>query len=112
MLTTPDVLRIKQLDSRAVLPRRGSALAAGLDVCSIEEIIIGPKQRLTARTGLAVPRLFTGTIDRAPGISIEPIEHAIISSDRPLLAHVDGEPFQGATTLEARVHPAALRVAI
>ena len=38
MPSITDVLRFKQLDSRAVLPRRGSVLAAGLDVCSIEEI--------------------------------------------------------------------------
>ncbi|HEX5887032.1 MAG TPA: hypothetical protein VFY67_21000, partial [Pyrinomonadaceae bacterium] len=54
MTTTVDVLRFKQLDSRAILPRRGSALAAGLDVCSIEDLSIGPKQRVMARTGLAV----------------------------------------------------------
>ncbi len=38
MPTTLNVLRFKQLDSRAVLPVRGSSLAAGLDICSIEEI--------------------------------------------------------------------------
>ena len=54
MPTTPDVLRFKQLDSRAMLPRRGSVLAAGLDVCSIEEINLGPRLRGMARTGLAV----------------------------------------------------------
>src|ERR1044072_6226981 len=55
-------LRFKQLDTRAVLPKRGSALAAGLDVCSIEDLSIGPKQRVTARTGLAVaiPQNFYG----------------------------------------------------
>src|SRR5688500_20324422 len=52
--TTLDVLRFKHLDSRAVLPRRGSALAAGLDICSIEDVELQPKQRATVRTGLAV----------------------------------------------------------
>src|ERR1043165_1564922 len=55
MPSTLELLRFKQLDPRAVLPRRGSVLAAGLDVCSIEDLHIGPKQRATARTGLAGP---------------------------------------------------------
>jgi dUTP pyrophosphatase len=54
MVTTLNTLRFKQLDPRAVLPKRGSASAAGLDVCSIEEINLGPKQRVMARTGFAV----------------------------------------------------------
>ena len=55
MPLTLNALRFKQLDPRAVLPKRGSALAVGLDVCSIEDVEIGPKQRVMARTGLAFP---------------------------------------------------------
>src|SRR5919109_24669 len=68
---TIDVLRFKQLDTRAVLPGRGSALAAGLDVCSIEEINIAPKQRVMARTGLAVaiPPGFYGRIAPRSGLA-------------------------------------------
>ena len=61
-----DVLRFKQLDPRAVLPKRGSVLAAGLDVCAIEEMRIGAKQRGMARTGLAVKNgldVLAGVID-------------------------------------------------
>ena len=43
MPSTLNALRFKQLDPRAVLPKRGSALAAGLDVCAIEDLKIGPK---------------------------------------------------------------------
>ena len=66
-----DVLRFKQLDPRAVLPQRGSALAAGLDVCSIEDVEIGPRQRVTARTGLAVaiPAGFYGRIAPRSGLA-------------------------------------------
>ena len=68
---TIDVLRFKQLDSRAVLPRRGSALAAGLDVCSIEDLEIGPRQRAMARTGLAVaiPAGFYGRVAPRSGLA-------------------------------------------
>src|SRR5215203_285734 len=66
-----DVLRFKQFDSRAVLPKRGSALAAGLDVCSIEDLIIEPRQRVMARTGLAVaiPPGFYGRIAPRSGLA-------------------------------------------
>jgi dUTP pyrophosphatase len=71
MLISLDTLRFKQLDSRAVLPKRGSALAAGLDVCGIEELEIGPKQRVMARTGLAVaiPARFYGRVAPRSGLA-------------------------------------------
>src|SRR5688500_9047072 len=69
--TTLDVLRFKHLDSRAVLPRRGSALAAGLDICSIEDVELQPKQRATVRTGLAVaiPPAFYGRVAPRSGLA-------------------------------------------
>ena len=71
MPSTPDVLHFKQLDPRAVLPKRGSALAAGLDVFGIEELNIQPKQRITARTGLsvAIPPGFYGRVAPRSGLA-------------------------------------------
>ncbi len=71
MPPTLDALRFKQLDPRAVLPTRGSVLSAGLDVCSIEDLEIGPKQRAMARTGLAVaiPPGFYGRIAPRSGLA-------------------------------------------
>jgi len=65
------VLRFKQLDSRAVLPSRGSALAAGLDICSIEDLRIEPRQRAVAKTGLAVaiPPGFYGRVAPRSGLA-------------------------------------------
>jgi dUTP pyrophosphatase len=73
MPATLDVLRFKQLDSRAVLPARGSVLAAGLDVCSIEDLSIGAKERVMARTGLAVaiPPGFYGRIAPRSGLAVK-----------------------------------------
>ena len=73
MPTTLDVLRFKQLDSRAVLPKRGSVLAAGLDVCAIEDVEIQPKQRAMARTGLAVaiPPGFYGRVAPRSGLAVK-----------------------------------------
>jgi len=64
-------LRFKKLDPRAVLPTRGSLLAAGLDLFCIEDVEIGPKQRATARTGLAVaiPPGFYGRIAPRSGLA-------------------------------------------
>ncbi len=68
---TTSSLRFKQLDPRAVLPHRGSALAAGLDVCGIEELEIPPRQRVMARTGLevAIPPGFYGRVAPRSGLA-------------------------------------------
>jgi dUTP pyrophosphatase len=65
-------LNFKRLDDRAVLPTRGSVLAAGLDLCSIEDLIIEPKQRYLARTGLAVaiPEGYYGCIAPRSGLAL------------------------------------------
>jgi len=69
--TSIDSLRFKQLDPRAVLPRRGSTRSAGLDICSIDDVEIGPRQRVAARTGLAVaiPPGFYGRIAPRSGLA-------------------------------------------
>jgi len=71
MLSPLDVLRFKQLDPRAILPARGSTFSAGLDICSIEDLVIGPQQRVTARTGLAVaiPHGFYGRVAPRSGLA-------------------------------------------
>jgi dUTP pyrophosphatase len=66
-------LKFKQLDERAVLPTRGSATSAGLDLYSVEDISIGPKQRTLARTGLAVavPVGFYGRVAPRSGLAVK-----------------------------------------
>ena len=71
-MTTPlDTLRFQRLDPRAVLPTRGSSFAAGLDICSIEDLLIEPHQRATARTGLAlaIPHGFYGRVAPRSGLA-------------------------------------------
>jgi dUTP pyrophosphatase len=73
-MTTPlDVLRFKQLDERAVLPTRGSELAAGLDICSIEDVEIEARSRAIARTGLAVaiPPGYYGRVAPRSGLAVK-----------------------------------------
>ena len=67
----PQSLSFKRLDPRATLPARGSALAAGLDICSIEDVAIEPKQRALVPTGLAVaiPEGYYGRVAPRSGLA-------------------------------------------
>ena len=64
-------LGFKRLDPRATLPARGSALSAGLDLCSIEDVVIEPKQRALVPTGLAVaiPAGYYGRVAPRSGLA-------------------------------------------
>jgi diacylglycerol kinase family enzyme len=68
------------------------------------------EERSRARTLWGLPKLFTGGVERVRGVSIRQLTDAVVESDAPMVFHVDGEPVQGGTRLEARVHPGALRV--
>ncbi len=76
MLATPAkqtaVLNFKKLDERATLPTRGSAESAGLDLYSLEDLTIEPKQRVLVRTGLAVaiPESHYGRIAPRSGLAM------------------------------------------
>jgi len=65
-------LSFKKLDERAVLPSRGSLYSAGLDLYSIEDLSIQPKQRILAHTGLAVaiPEGHYGRIAPRSGLAL------------------------------------------
>ena len=73
--TNPELrhLSFKRLDSRATLPTRGSSQAAGLDIFSIEDVAIEPKQRALVRTGLAVaiPEGYYGRVAPRSGLATQ-----------------------------------------
>ena len=54
MSTDSAVLRVKRLDPRATLPTRAYAHDAGLDLYALEPVALGPGERVSARTGVAV----------------------------------------------------------
>jgi dUTP pyrophosphatase len=66
-------LHFMRLDPRACLPARGSAHAAGLDLCSIEDVVLEPKQRAVVPTGLAVaiPEGYYGRVAPRSGLAIQ-----------------------------------------
>lgn len=49
-----DILRFKKLVPDAVIPKRGSAEAAGLDLVAVEDTIIGRNSHGFVSTGLAI----------------------------------------------------------
>jgi dUTP pyrophosphatase len=64
-------LSFKRLHAKAILPARGSAQAAGLDLFSIEDVVIQPQQRALVCTGLAVaiPEGYYGRVAPRSGLA-------------------------------------------
>jgi dUTP pyrophosphatase len=50
----PGTLRVLRLDPRATLPTRAYAHDAGLDLYALEPVTLGPGERASVRTGVAV----------------------------------------------------------
>jgi len=63
-------------------------------------------------TLLQVLRLFSGRIASAPGVTSVKAMEILVTSDRPVPYHVDGEPCVGGTSIAARSRPGALRVVV
>src|SRR5437763_14478023 len=65
-------LRFKKLHAEAKLPTRGSPLAAGLDIYSVERVTIAAGGRASVRTGLAVaiPVGFYGRVAPRSGLAV------------------------------------------
>jgi YegS/Rv2252/BmrU family lipid kinase len=90
----------------------GALIAPGARVDDGELDLVVVEERSRFRTVWALPRLFNGTLAQVNGCSITRIRDVTIDADLPMTFHVDGEPVAGGTRLRARVHPAALRVAV
>src|SRR5205085_2799160 len=90
---------------------KGAVIAPGARVDDGQLDLVVMEERSRIRTITQLPRLFQGTVDRAPGCSIRRIGRATIESDQPMVFHVDGEPVSGGTSLKVRVHPGALFIA-
>lgn len=89
----------------------GARIAPGarIDDGLLDLVVFEERSRVATLWGL--PRLFTGTVGRVRGVTIRQVTDAVVESDVPMRFHVDGEPVQGGTRLEARIHPGVLRVA-
>jgi len=89
----------------------GAQIAPGarVDDGLVDLVVIEERSRF--RTVCQLPRLFNGTVARIQGCTISRVKQATIDCEEPMMFHVDGEPVQGGTSLRARVHPQALRIA-
>ena len=65
-------LKFLRLDPAAKLPTRGIAHAAGLDLCSIEDVTLEAGARAAVRTGLsvAIPEGFYGRVAPRSGLAV------------------------------------------
>jgi YegS/Rv2252/BmrU family lipid kinase len=83
---------------------------ARLDDGRLDVVVIAHRSPLRAL--LQTPRVFLGQVARVPGVTIRQAETIEITSARPVVYHVDGEPFVGSASISARVQPRALRVKV
>ena len=81
---------------------------ARLDDGLFDVVIVAPRGACRALWGAR--RLFTGTIDRDPGVHTTTVRRVTIDAPHPMRFHVDGEVVEGGTSLDAVLHPGALRV--
>jgi diacylglycerol kinase (ATP) len=118
-VTTPETC----VDVRAILVTvansaefgNGARIAPGARVDDgwLELVVMEERTRFARlKTLWHLPRLFNGTVERAPGCSIRRVQQATIESDQPMAYHVDGEPMDGGTSLRVRIYPAALNVCV
>jgi YegS/Rv2252/BmrU family lipid kinase len=87
----------------------GAIVAPGarLDDGLLDLVTVESPSRLQLLASL--PRLYAGTLDRSPAVTIRKVTEARISGDVPLLFHFDGEPvLSAAPDLLVRVHTNAL----
>lgn len=57
-------------------------------------------------------RLFNGTFDRAPGVTMYRVKHLRIEREEPGVIQVDGETREGGATLDVSVVPGGLQVIV
>ena len=86
------------------------APGARLDDGKLDVVVV--EYRSPVASLLQAPMVFAGGVARLPGVTITPAAEVEITSARPVLYHVDGEPFAGGASVKAHVHPHALRVRV
>ena len=83
---------------------------AAIDDGFLDVVVVSAQTRTTILR--ALPRLFSGTVDRAAGVEIRRVQIAEVAGDGPLVCHVDGESIECGGQAEVRIRPKALRVRV
>lgn len=113
-ITTPDACR--SLGAWLVVLANGTefgnririAPRARVDDGALDLVVVEQRSRLATLWGMR--RIVTGTVERAAQWSSTLVQQVRIESETPMMFHVDGEPVRGGTTLDARIHPGALKI--
>ena len=83
---------------------------ARLDDGKLDVVIVADRHPAIAL--LEVPLVFLGLVGRLHGVTMMAAEAVEVTSAHTVLYHIDGEPYVGAASVKARVHPHALRVRV
>eukprot|EP00276_Gloeochaete_wittrockiana_P004170 CAMPEP_0184661914 /NCGR_PEP_ID=MMETSP0308-20130426/40779_1 /TAXON_ID=38269 /ORGANISM="Gloeochaete witrockiana, Strain SAG 46.84" /LENGTH=152 /DNA_ID=CAMNT_0027103571 /DNA_START=219 /DNA_END=677 /DNA_ORIENTATION=+ len=72
-MSTDSTLRVKRINEKAVLPKRGSTDAAGYDLSSAEDCIVPKRGKQLVKTGLkiAVPKEHYGRVAPRSGLAVK-----------------------------------------
>ena len=64
-------IKLKKLDERAIIPTRGSAMAAGMDLYALDAVTLGAGETVLVHTGiaLAIPEGYAGFIYARSGLA-------------------------------------------
>jgi diacylglycerol kinase family enzyme len=81
---------------------------ARIDDGKLDVVVVDNRSPWTAM--FQIRQLFSGDLAQVPGVSMSKAAEVEITSGRPLVFHVDGEPHLGGLSVKARVHPGVLRV--
>ena len=90
----------------------GATIAPGarIDDGALDVVVVGERSPWSAIAQM--PMLFSGKVDRLPGVTIIPTADVEISAQHDMVYHVDGEPALAGRSVRARVHPGVLRVRV
>jgi diacylglycerol kinase (ATP) len=90
----------------------GATIAPGarIDDGALDVVVVGERSPWSAIAQM--PMLFSGKVDRLPGVTIIPTADVEITAKHDMVYHVDGEPALAGRSVRARVHPGVLRVRV
>lgn len=83
---------------------------ARLDDGQLDVVVVKPQSLLSMAS--RIPAFFRGTLQADDKVLMRTAAAVDISSDHAISFHVDGEPRNGATTVELRIRPLALLVRV
>ena len=113
-----DGIRLTRTRALLVAVANGQQYGNGARIAPLARVddgrldVVVVADRSPIETLLQAPLLFAGQIARVRGVTMRTATNFEITSARPVIYHVDGEPFVGGASLKGCVHPNVLRVKV